>query len=598
MPTLLRARGAAFVRLCLLLGFVSCTSLTPVSSAEEPADGPLASLVNDYWEFRLSSNPLFATRAGDHRFNDQLGDASLAAAEKQQAQRKRLLARAKAISAADLDEAGAVNLDILQRTLEDSVREYEFNAHFIPITNRSGFHIDFPDLRVGVPLETVQDHENYIARLAAFRQYARDHIEVMRAGIEQGYTLPAVVLDGFEESIETHIVNDPEKSLLYEPLKKLPAGFDPATCEQLTAAAKQAIADSVVPGYQEFLEFMKESYVPKAREAIGAAALPNGREYYRHLVRKFTTLDLLPEEVHQTGQQEVKRIRAEMEQIIKSVEFDGDFAAFLEFLRTSEQFYAKTPEALLREVAIVLKQIDGQLPKLFKTLPRTPYGIREVPDYIAPRTTTAYYRQPAGDGSEAGFYYVNTFNLKSRPLYEVEALSLHEAVPGHHLQIALQQELQGLPAFRRFTSFTAFVEGWALYAERLGLEVGFYTDPYNDFGRLTYEMWRACRLVVDTGMHYLGWTRQQAIDFMAENTGLSLHNIRSEVDRYIAWPGQARGYKIGELKIRELRQLAETELGDRFDLREFHDVVLGAGSIPLEILEKRVRGYIDAAPSE
>lgn len=244
---------------------------------------------------------------------------------------------------------------------------------------------------------------------------------------------------------------------------------------------------------------------------------------------------------------------------------------------------------------MVSKKIDGQLPRLFKTLPRTPYGIRTVPDYIAPRTTTAFYMQPAGDGTEAGFYYVNTFNLKSRPLYEVEALSLHEAVPGHHLQLALQQELEGLPPFRRFTGFTAFVEGWALYAERLGLEIGFYENPYSDFGRLTYEMWRACRLVVDTGMHYLGWTRQQAIDFMAENTALSLHNIRSEVDRYIAWPGQALGYKIGELKIRELRKMAEIELADKFDVREFHDVVLGAGSLPLEILEARVRAYVKDA---
>jgi uncharacterized protein (DUF885 family) len=281
-----------------------------------------------------------------------------------------------------------------------------------------------------------------------------------------------------------------------------------------------------------------------------------------------------------------------MATVIEKTGFSGDFPAFLEHLRTDPKFYATTPEQLLKEVTFVLKKMDGELPRLFKTLPRTPYGIREIPPYLAPKTTTAYYQQPAGDGSQAGFYYVNTYNLRARPLYEIEALSLHEAVPGHHLQIALQQELTGFPDFRRFAGFTAFVEGWGLYSERLGLEVGFYQDPYRDFGRLTYEMWRACRLVVDTGMHYLGWTREQAIQFMAENSALSLHNIEAEVDRYIAWPGQALAYKIGELKIRELRQRAEKELGDEFDVREFHDVVLGSGAIPLTVLEENVDSYI------
>jgi uncharacterized protein (DUF885 family) len=288
----------------------------------------------------------------------------------------------------------------------------------------------------------------------------------------------------------------------------------------------------------------------------------------------------------------VKRIRGEMEAIIKEVGFDGDFAEFVEYLRTNPEFYADTPEQLLKEVSLVLKTMDGQLPQLFKTLPRTPYGIREIPAYIAAQTTTAYYQPPAGDGTRAGYYYVNTSNLKSRPLYEIEALSLHEAVPGHHLQIAIQQELVGMPEFRRFAGFTAFVEGWGLYAERLGLECGFYEDPYRDFGRLSYEMWRACRLVVDSGMHYLGWTRQQAIDYMAANSGLTLHNITTEVDRYIAWPGQALAYKVGELKIRQLRSLAEEQLGPKFDVREFHDVVLGSGGVPLDVLEQNVTAWI------
>ncbi len=312
-------------------------------------------------------------------------------------------------------------------------------------------------------------------------------------------------------------------------------------------------------------------------------------------MRQFTTLDVDPQQVHDTGQAEVRRIKAEMEALIKQVGFQGDFKAFVEHLRNDPQFYADSPEQLLKEVSLVLKRMDGELPKLFRKLPRTPYGIREIPDFIAPRTTTAYYQPPAGDGSRAGFYYINTYNLKSRPLYEIEALSLHEAVPGHHLQIALAQEQDEVPPFRRFAGFTAFVEGWGLYAERLGLEVGFYQDPYRNFGRLSYEMWRACRLVVDTGMHYLGWTREQAIQFMADNTALSLHNITAEVDRYIAWPGQAVAYKTGELKIRELRRLAEERLKDRFDVREFHDVVLANGAVPLSVLEANVKAWLDKA---
>jgi uncharacterized protein (DUF885 family) len=343
---------------------------------------------------------------------------------------------------------------------------------------------------------------------------------------------------------------------------------------------------------------MEREYLPAARGSIGASALPNGREFYRHRVKRFTTLDLTPEEVHQRGLAEVQRIRGEMEAVIKKTGFQGDFAAFVAHLRSEPRFYASSPEQLLKEVAYVLKRMDGQLPKLFGKLPRTPYGIREVPPYIASRTTTAYYMPPLGDGTQAGFYYVNTYDLKSRPLYEIEALSLHEAVPGHHLQLALQQEMTELPKFRRFADVTAFIEGWGLYAERLGLETGFYEDPYSNFGRLSYEMWRACRLVADTGMHYLGWTREQSIEFMAANTALTLHNIRAEVDRYIAWPGQALAYKTGELKIRELRSLAEQELGPRFDVRAFHDVVLGNGSVPLDVLDDNVRRWLKSAISQ
>lgn len=552
-------------------------------------------LLQDAWEFEMRTNPLFATEAGDNRYNAQLPHESLKSQQGRLKKRRDLLTRFEAIDRDALRREDQINYDIFGRQLKTKITEYEFQAHLIPITNREGFHISFPELPKNVPLESVDDYENYISRLSQFLRYTRDHIELMRAGIEQGLVLPAVVLEGYQAMLKPHIVDDVTTSLLYAPFEEFPDRIGEEARARLTKAGRQAIQTSVVPGYQAFLTFMEKEYVPAARGSIAAAALPEGRAYYRHLVRKFTTLEITPEAVHEIGQAEVARIRGEMKQIMKRVKFEGDLAAFIEHLRTDPRFYPKTKEELLEKTAYVLKKMDGELPALFKHLPRTPYGIRVVPDYIAPKTTAAYYSLPAGDGSRAGFYYVNTYRLDSRPLYQVEALSFHEAVPGHHLQLALQQELTDLPKFRRFTLFTAFVEGWALYSERLGLEVGFYQDPYSDYGRLSYEMWRACRLVVDTGVHHLGWTRKQAIQFMADNTALSIHNIQAEVDRYIAWPGQALGYKMGELKIRELRQRAERQLGADFDIREFHDVVLRSGSVPLDVLEENVSLYLKAA---
>ncbi len=551
-------------------------------------------LREDAWEFRLREDPLWATRTGDHRFNDRLPRVRPADIQRRHAKKKELLDALNKIDRSALPQRQQIDKDIFAWLLRAEIAEFEFGSQEIPITGRSGFHIEFPEIRRTVPLSTVEDYENYVARLRGFQRYARDHIELMREGIRSRRTLPAVVLEDYRRPMEVHLLDDPAASMFYEPFRKFPRSLPTSERERLAAAGREAIAQSIVPGYRDFLQFMQNEYVPSARATVGASELPSGRAFYEHRVRYFTTLDLTPREVHEKGLAEVKRIRGEMDKIIRRVEFDGDFAAFVEFLRTDPQFYAKTPHQLMSEVAVALKKMDGQLPKLFGRLPRAPYGIRPVPAYIAPRTTTAYYMQPAGDGTTAGFYYVNTYDLPSRPLYEVEALSLHEAVPGHHLQLALQQEMEDLPKFRRFANFTVFIEGWALYAERLGLEVGFYEDPYDDFGRLTYEMWRACRLVVDTGLHYFGWSRQQAIDFMAENSALSRRNIRAEVDRYIAWPGQALAYKIGELKIRELRDLAEKELESRFDLRAFHDVVLGSGAVPLDVLEANVRTWIQS----
>ncbi|QDU87478.1 hypothetical protein Pla175_08400 [Pirellulimonas nuda] len=567
--------------------------LAPATRADKVApQQALDDVIAQSWAFDLAESPEFATRAGVHDHNDRLDSARIEDFQRRASTRRGFLDRLNKIDRGALSPSARLNYDLLRRDLTDGLSEHSFRGFLMPISNRGGFHIDFPDLPKHVPLGTVTDLENYIARLRDFGRVTDEQITLMRIGTDVGMTVPAVILEGWEDSVTTHIVADPTRSALYEPLKKLPDSIPAPQQKRLRAAAAAAIAEVVSPAYQRFYDFMKDEYVPNCRSAIGASALPNGREFYRHRVRMFTTLDTTPDEVHMRGLAEVKRIRGEMEAVIEQLEFDGDFKAFVQHLRDDPEFYAKTPEELLQRTALVLKRADGQLPKLFGRLPRTPYGIREIPAFIAPKTTSAYYMRPGGDGKTAGFYYVNTYNLPSRGLFDVEALSLHEAVPGHHLQLALQQELEGLPEFRKYSGFTAFIEGWGLYAERLGLEMGFYEDPYSNFGRLNMEMWRACRLVVDTGMHYLGWSREQAIKFMLENSPMSEHNIRAEVDRYIGWPGQALAYKTGELKIRELRARAEEALGDRFDIRAFHDVVLGSGAVPLDVLEANVDAWV------
>jgi uncharacterized protein (DUF885 family) len=553
----------------------------------------LHQLFADYWEFRLREDPLSATIFyGDHRFDDALPRVSEADYRRRQGDLQGFQQRLFTIETALLSSEDATNYAIFALLLSNEIAEIGFRAYLMPVSRSSSFTDVFADLPHLVSLATVPDYEHYIARIAGFADYAHAHIELMRIGIRDGYLPPRATLVGVDAALRMQATDDPTASPLWQPFEHFPAGFAPEDRDRLAGAGRTAIEESLLPGYRALLAFLHEEYLPAARDAIAASSLPDGAAFYRHRIRMLTTLDLPPESIHETGLAEVGRIRAEMEAVIRKTGFTGSFAEFVTFLRTDDRFYVATPEALLKEVAYVLKRMDGELPTLFQTLPRTPYGIRPVPADSAPNTTTAYYMPPAGDGGRAGFYYVNTYDLRSRPLYEVEALSLHEAVPGHHLQIALQQELGDVPAFRRFEFFTAYVEGWGLYAERLGLEVGFYQDPYSDFGRLSYEMWRACRLVVDTGMHALGWTRQQAIDFMAEHTALTLLNIENEVDRYIAWPGQALAYKLGELTIRRLRAEAEQSLGSHFDLRAFHDIVLRSGPVPLEVLQTNVRAWI------
>jgi uncharacterized protein (DUF885 family) len=568
-------------------------ALASPAASQSPAQ-ELQRVIDDEWSWRLRENPLFATAIGEHATNDRLPSVTVADHERREKESREFLRRVDAIDRAKLDGNDRLNHDLFRRMLADRVGEYGFKTYFFPITNREGFHTEFAQLADQVPLRDARDYDNYCARLEAFASYANQHIELMRAGIKGGYVLPKTVLDGVEEGIIAHVVDAPEKSRLWTPFENFPDAVGESDRVRLAARGRKAIMNSVVTGYRAFNDFMVKEYIPAARTSIACADLPDGRAYYEFLVKAYTTLDLTPKQVHETGLSEVKRIRGEMDVVIAKTGFKGSFAGFVEFLRTDPRFYPETPEQLMKETAYVLKKIDGELPTLFKTLPRMPYGIKPIPDFMAPKTTTAYYERPAGDGTRAGCYRVNLYDLKSRPLYEVEALSLHEAVPGHHLQIAISQELPEVPMFRRYEYITAFGEGWGLYSERLGLEMGLYQDPYSDFGRLSYEMWRATRLVVDTGMHYFGWTRQQAIDYMAANGALSMHNIVAEVDRYIAWPGQAVAYKTGELKIRELRDYATHALGAKFDVREFHDVVLWSGAVPLDVLEANVKAWVEA----
>jgi uncharacterized protein (DUF885 family) len=554
---------------------------------------PLHQLFQDQWDAWMRFDPFFATYVGDNRYNDRLPVGSEYSFQTWQDQLIGFRERLKNISPPTLSETDQLNHKLFSHLLDDEIAELGFKPYRLPISRCGGFHLSFPDIFQITPFDSVQDYENYILRLNDFERYSRENIELMRLGLRTNYLPPRCTLTEIDQQFTAQVVADPITSVFYQPFKQFSAHIGETKRQKLCDAAQKAILGSVVPGYQALRQFVEHEYLPAARESIATADLPDGEAFYAHRIYYYTSLHLGAAQVHQTGLDEVRRIRAEMEGVVRKTGFSGNMEQFLEFLRTDPRFYVTTPEALLEKTSYVLKRMDGELPRLFKTLPRMPYGIRAVPDFAAPGETAAYYNPGLGDGTRAGVYYVNTYDLASRPVYEIEALSLHEAVPGHHLQTALQAELADLPMFRRYCGYESFVEGWALYSERLGLEVGFYTDPYADFGRLSYEMWRACRLVVDTGMHVLGWTRQQGIDHLAENTSSTMLNIINEIDRYIAWPGQALAYKIGELKIRQLRQRAEAKLGNKFNLREFHDVILLSGAVSLEVLEQMVNSWIE-----
>jgi uncharacterized protein (DUF885 family) len=548
-------------------------------------------LLDEAWEFYLAENPMVASRAGDRRYNTEWRDRSLDAMQRRHLQRRDFLRRIYAIDKTALSDADQLNYELFRRDLQRQVDAHQFNGYLMPFSQRGGVQ-NLDSQASYIRFETVEDFEDWIARLGKIDTVIEQTMDVANRGIEKGYVLPRVLMERIPDQIEAQLVEDGTDSPFYSTFETMPDGISAKQQERLRAAAIDTIEDTVVPAYRKLSRYFEKTYLPATRESVGLSSLPNGSAWYEFLARTFTTTVLTPDEIHRIGLEEVKRIRGEMQSIIDELEFEGDFQDFLTFLRTDPQFYYDNPEDLYEAYLATSKRIDPELVKLFGTLPRMPYGVKPIPDAIAPDTTTAYYSRPAADGSRAGIYWVNLYRPEVRPKYEIEVLSVHEAMPGHHLQLAIQQELGDMPNFRRYSGFTAFVEGWGLYSESLGYDLGLYKDPYSRFGALTYDMWRAVRLVVDTGIHYKGWTRQQAIDFFKDNAAKTEHDIVNEIDRYIVMPGQALAYKIGQLKILSLRANAEAALGDDFDVREFHDALLGAGALPLDILQQRMEDWI------
>ena len=543
------------------------------------------------WNYEMEQSPVRASFMGDRRWNDRWGDQSLEAIRKREEHAKDALVRFKKIDRSQLSPADQLNYDLFQKDLEMDIEGAKFRTYLMPITQRGGIQT-LDELGDRLRFETLKDFDDWVARLRAVPTLMDQNIALMREGAKAHIIWPKIVLNRVPAQIDKQLVGKPEESPFFKPFKKFPEAISAADRERLTKAAQEAIASAVLPSFQKLKKYFVEEYLPAAFEEVGVWKMPQGNEYYAYLARRHTTTDLTPQQIHEKGLSEVARIKAEMQSIMGKVGFKGTLPEFFTKLRTDPQFFFKTPEELLEAYRAMAKQIDPNLVKVFKTLPRTPYGVIPIPDKIAPDTTTAYYNQPAADGSRAGMYYVNLYKPETRPKWEMMALSLHESVPGHHLQIALAQELGDIPKFRRYGGFTAFSEGWGLYSESLGEDMGLYDDPYAKFGQLTYEMWRAVRLVVDTGMHQLKWDRQKAIDYFMENAPKAENDIVNEIDRYISMPGQALAYKIGELKIKELRERAKREIGDGFDVREFHDAVLLSGSVPLDVLEQNINRWI------
>lgn len=507
-----------------------------------------------------------------------------------------LLTQLQTIDPSHFDEDDKISYNLLEFVLNEAIIKYKFKTHWNPILSDAGFHLSLT-YRVR-PITSKKDALNYLKKLKAIPHFIEQQTELIRKGLDAGMSQPLVIFKGYESTYEKHITYTAEENFYYSPFLTLPTPLSNEVKDSLQAAAKKVVLEQVIPSFQSVKTFFEEEYYPDTRQSIGVSETPNGKAYYQSRIDYYSTLNLSPEEIHQKGHEEVARIKTQMKAIVDEVNFKGTLREFITFLRTDSQFYAKTPDELLKHARNIAKKLDEQLPRFFKKLPRKTYGVAPVPDAIAPKYTGGRYIGTSPESTDPGYYWVNTYNLSSRPLYVIPSLTAHEAVPGHHLQGALNQELpESIPQFRRNLYLSAYGEGWGLYTEFLANEMGIYTTPYEHFGKLTYEMWRACRLVVDTGMHVFGWSRQRAVDFMVENTALSIHEVNTEIDRYISWPGQALSYKIGELKIRELRSMAELELGNQFDIREFHEQILEKGTLTLPLLESRILNFIERKKS-
>jgi uncharacterized protein (DUF885 family) len=554
------------------------------------ANADPSGLYDDYWDFELRHDPFIATTSGDYRFNDSVPDVSPRAQQARLQQLREFEARLHAPART----GNPLNADILGFILKHDIALGEFEPWRVPFLSDSGFHMNIGYVVSATRFESAADYRNYLLRLRALPRYFEQNTSNMQAGLDAGFTQPQAIMENILPSFESQVTAHATEHPLYKPFRMMPDSVSEEEQAALQREARAVLEQEVIPAYAAVLEFMRDRYIPNARQTLGASEMPDGDAYYAALVRYFTTLDsATPEAIHERGLAEVARIRAEMDVVIAQTDFEGSFEEFLDFLRTDPQFYPKTADEILKQAAWIAKKTDGRLPAYFGKLPRQPYSVDPVPDEIAANYTGGRYVPSPPGGPRGGQYWVNTYALETRPLYQLVALSLHEGVPGHHLQGALAYEIEGAPAFRQQFYPHAFGEGWGLYSEKLGVEMGIYETPYDHFGRLSYEMWRAARLVVDTGIHAKGWSREQAVDYLATNTALSMHEIGTEIDRYIAWPGQALAYKIGELTIWELRGEAEKALGDAFDIREFHDTILTNGGVPLELLKVQVRRYID-----
>jgi len=565
------------------------TASTPAMS-QQRGNRALATVITAYEQTARRYDPLTSASEGDRAALRVLPDSSRESDMRQRAELVALTARLERVPTRGLNEEDALNRAYLLRVIDQSIEGIDLDFGRAPISNGDGYFTFGDYLAYTTPIQSRDDAEAWLSRLSALPGMYRQSVANARRGIETGYTQPRITVDRALATARAQVAT--MEQTLMTPLASMPDTIPAAQQEEYRNRARTIIRDQILPVHRETVTFIESEYLPAARVGLGLRSVPGGEDLYRYLVRSYTTTDMTPEQIHELGNQEVARIRALMEEEIRASGFRGNFGAFQRFLRTDRQFYARTPEDLVEHASEVAKRADGQLPRLFGTLPRLSYGIRVIPAEQAEGSTTAYYTQGSAALGQSGTYWVNTTHLDQRPFYELPALTLHEAMPGHHLQISRAQELGELPYFRRNAFETAFVEGWGLYAESLGEDMGMYRTPYERFGRLSYEMWRACRLVADTGIHWMGWDIEQARQCFAENTALSPHNIQTELERYIATPGQALAYKIGELTMQRLRREATSALGDRFDIRAFHDELLSAGAVPMDVLETRMRRWI------